>query len=73
MLQIDSSIEEVNGNCYMNVGDLKIKLDYNTYINIYNEQVRIESLKHEEQAKLKTTYEEQYAAFYSKDDPYNEK
>lgn len=73
MLQIDSSIEEVNGNCYMNVGDLKIKLDYNTYINIYNEQVRIESLKHEEQVKLKTTYEEQYAAFYSKDDPYNEK
>lgn len=73
MLQIDSSIEEVNGNCYMNVGDLKIKLDYNTYINIYNEQVRIESLKHEEQAKLKTSYEEQYAAFYRKDDPYNEK
>lgn len=73
MLQIDSSIEEVNGNCYMNVGDLKIKLDYNTYINIYNEQVRIESLKHEEQVKLKELYEDQYAAFYSKDDPYNEK
>lgn len=73
MLQIDASIEEVNGHCYMMIGDLKIKIDSNTYTDIYNEQIRIESYKHEEQLKLKELYEDQYAAFYSKDDPYNEK
>lgn len=73
MLQIDASIEEVNGHCYMMIGDLKIKIDSNTYTDIYNEQVRIESTSHNEEMMLQQQYEEQYKAFYSKDDPYNEK